>query len=619
MAWHSRFSVGGFDKYKKISIECKKLTAKYHEKIETKIIQSNDTKKFFSYVNKKLNQKSKFPPIRRPDNTFAHSDEEKCNIFNDFFTSVFTVDDGQNPLPNFKYACTNNVQLDISPTVISKVLHNLNKNSCAGPDGIPGFFWHKLSYCLSYPLHIIFSLSFTTASLPNDWLTANVTPIHKSGDSSLAANYRPISLTSIPCKVFETIIRDYIIDTMLNNNVITPHQHGFLRGHSTCSQLLDCLNMWTKGFEDHIPIHVLYIDFKKAFDSVSHVKLITKLHAYGLPPNVINWLFAFLSNRTQQVCINGVKSYCSQVSSGVPEGTVLGPTLFLLFINDLVNVISDCHIRLYADDVKLFKKIESLADVQLLQKALSNLVNWAKEWQLGISINKCACLCISRNKQVNLPVYNIDDIALPWVTNIKDLGVTISDDLSFSSHCSNIVKQARSRSILIVKSFLSPDVNVYAKAFKSYVRPILEYCSSVWSPFLIRDINLIESVQRSLTNAIFRKLHLPNLSYDGRLERMNLQKLSVRRSISDIVELFKICKGFSICNILSDRLVHNNSRRGHIFKLSVLRLYSKPCRSFIVNRSVNVWNSLPELFLNCNTISVFKLHITRFLTLTGQL
>ena len=226
---------------------------------------------------------------------------------------------------------------------------------------------------------------------------------------------------------------------------------------------------------------------------------------------------------------------------------------------------------------------------------------------------------ISRNKQVNLPVYNIDDIALPWVTNIKDLGVTISDDLSFSSHCSNIVKQARSRSILIVKSFLSRDVNVYAKAFKSYVRPILEYCSSVWSPFLIRDINLIESVQRSFTNAIFRKLHLPNLSYDGRLERMNLQKLSVRRSISDIVELFKICKGFSICNILSDRLAHNNSRRGHIFKLSVLRLYSKPCRSFIVNRSVNVWNSLPELFLNCNTISVFKLHITRFLTLTGQL
>ena len=110
------------------------------------------------------------------------------------------------------------------------------------------------------------------------------------------------------------------------------------------------------------------------------------------------------------------------------------------------------------------------------------------------------------------------------------------------------------------------------------------------------------------------------MSYDGRLERMNLQKLSVRRSISDIVELFKICKGFSICNILSDRLVHNNSRRGHIFKLSVLRLFSKPCRSFIVNRSVNVWNSLPELFfLNCNTISVFKLHITRFLTLTGQL
>ena len=188
-------------------------------------------------------------------------------------------------------------------------------------------------------------------------MTANVTPIFKNGDPPSVSNCRPISLTYIPCKMLETIVRNYIIDSLLEQNVITSRQHGFLRGYSTCSQLLECVNIWASAFKRNVPEHILFIDFKKAFDSVSHKKVISKLNAYGLPLNIVNWISAFLSNRSHQEYINGIKSVSSHVTSGVPEGSVLEPSLFLLYINDLVNVIDYSDVRLYADDVKLFREV----------------------------------------------------------------------------------------------------------------------------------------------------------------------------------------------------------------------------------------------------------------------
>ena len=148
----------------------------------------------------------------------------------------------------------------------------------------------------------------------------------------------------------------------------------------------------------------------------------------------MNWISAFLSNRSQQVCIDGTKSVSSHVTSGVPEGSVLGPSLFLLYINDLVNVIKNSDVRLYADDVKLFREVVDLHDVHLLQADLDNLFKWAQTWQFNISVNKCFSLCISRNKHDNLRVYSIDNIAVPWTAHMRDLGVTKSEDLSFSKH-----------------------------------------------------------------------------------------------------------------------------------------------------------------------------------------
>ena len=326
----------------------------------------------------------------------------------------------------------------------------MNKNSCAGPDGIPALFWNKLSFCLSYPLSMTFSASFSIAILPDDWLTANVTPIFKNEDPSSVSNYCPISLTCIPCKILETIVCNYIIDSLLEQNVITSRQHDFMRGHSTYSQLLECVNIWASTFERNVPVHVLYIDFKKAFDSASHKKVISNRNAYGLSLNIVNWISAFLSNRSQQEWINGKKCLFScykWCSGGISAWTFL----FLLYIKALVNVINNSDVRLYADDVKLFLEIVDLHDVHLLQADLDNLFKWAQTWQLNISVNKCFSLYISRNKHDNLPVNFINNIAVPWTAHMRDIGVTISEDLFFSKHCDNIAKQARSRCVLIFK------------------------------------------------------------------------------------------------------------------------------------------------------------------------
>ena len=168
MTWHDRFKPGGGEQYKKIFVTCRSLISRFHKRKENMLIKNENVKKFYNYVNNKLKDKCKIAPIKRTDESFIQSDEEKCNMLNTFFTSVFTTDYGLNPFPDFIFARQPDVNLDFSPANISKIIHNMNKNSCAGPDGIPALFWNKLSFCLSYPLSMIFSTSFSTAILPAD-------------------------------------------------------------------------------------------------------------------------------------------------------------------------------------------------------------------------------------------------------------------------------------------------------------------------------------------------------------------------------------------------------------------------------------------------------------------
>lgn len=262
--------------------------------------------------------------------------------------------------------------------------------------------------------------------------------------------------------------------------------------------MLECINDWSIALNIRNSVDVVYIDFQKAFDSVVHSKLIHKLSAYGIVGNLLTWITSFLINRSQSVRVGNCYSDFIPVLSGVPQGSVLGPLLFLLYINDIVDLFgNNLTVKLFADDVKMYINISDVKNVNILQDGLFALSRWASDWQLNISIKKCALLHLGRNNL--LYDYAIDGSVLPNVSEIRDLGVKVDSRLCFSAHYADIAAKAHQRAGLIVRCFKSRDPFLLFRAFTTYVRPILEYCSPVWSPVYKKDIIKLEAVQRRFT------------------------------------------------------------------------------------------------------------------------
>ncbi len=235
------------------------------------------------------------------------------------------------------------------------------------------------SAVLAKPLSIIFEKSFETGKLPEIWLKANIIPLFKKGNKLDPTNYRPISLTSIVCKIMEKIIRDEIMNYLVINNLIISQQHGFVNNKSCITNLLETLDLITKALADGFDIDVLFMDFAKAFDSVAHIRLLVKLEAHGIRNKLLEWCKGFLTNRLQRVVLGEHVSDWKNVLSGVPQGSVLGPLLFVAFINDLCVNLTNVG-KLFADDTKVISVIKDQSDNVKLQNDINELNNWTKEW-----------------------------------------------------------------------------------------------------------------------------------------------------------------------------------------------------------------------------------------------
>jgi hypothetical protein len=333
------------------------------------------------------------PPLRKENGELEILDIDKAEILNNFFTSVFTKDDNVNPpFPNRTLNASINT-INISPALVLAAIHTLRPSDSLDPTGLSSKLYHQLAPMLCTPLSLIMQTSLDMNELPNAWKVANVCAIHKKGVTCDPNNYRPISLTVIACRVMERIIANNLLNYLCTHKLISKEQHGFLARHSTESQLLETLNDWTDALDNHLHVDCVFIDFKKAFDSVCHNKLLIKLKGYGINGNLLNWLKSFLSNRKQRVRVNSYYSKWSDVSSGVPQGSVLGPILFLLYINDLVDVVNafgGCKIKLFADDVKVYWVRDAKYEVtNTLQKCIDAIQKWSILWQLPISHSKC--------------------------------------------------------------------------------------------------------------------------------------------------------------------------------------------------------------------------------------
>ena len=531
---------------------CRKLIFEYNKSAELYVIGKDNLGSFYRFVNKRLSCKSGIGPLRTSNNCVVTDDCEKAKMFSEYFSSVFTFDNGI--VPSFNPRVPNTVSFTdviFSPVLINRAISKFKNGSSSGPDGIPSSFLKKFKNVLSGPLCVLFQYLFELNELPAVWKRANITPIFKKGLSSDVLNYRPISLTSSFCKLFERIVHQQLLQYLHQHKLITRHQHGFLARHSTCTQLLECINDWSLALRNHHATDVVYFDFAKAFDTVSHVKLLQKLKCYGIDGSVYNVLENFLSGRCQQVVLPNGTSDSKLVTSGIPQGSILGPLLFLLYINDIADYFTNnVCIKLFADDIKIYFEIVNESDPAIFQNSINYIHDWAETWQLQLALNKCHHLRISLNKLDSNTIYHLNNSPLNTVDVCRDLGVQVDPRLTFNQHIDYIVSRAHLRANQILRCFASKHPQTLFKAFATYVRPLLEYASPVWSPITIGNINKIESVQRRFTKRLNGLGFVP---YDERLFLLNTDRLEIRRLRSDLITCYKIIKG-SIDMVTNDFL-----------------------------------------------------------------
>jgi ribonuclease P/MRP protein subunit RPP40 len=418
-------------------------------------------------------------------------------------------------------------------------------------------------------LLIIYRTFIDLKELPVEWKHSVVTPKFKKGNPSLPSNYRPIALTCTACKILESIISAELNDFLLQHNLISRHQHGFLKRHSTSTNLLESLKDWTLSLSKTKSVIIASIDFQRAFDSISHIKLIHKLKGYGISGNLLFWLQSFLNNHSQCVRAGSALSSSCSVSSGVPQGSVVGVLLFIIYLNDITDH-SDHAIttQLFADDLKIYTEISFHSSSTAFQYHLHLIYSWSVTWQLTIAYSKCNTMQLGAHfGPGDLPELRIADHHLNNVTSLIDLGEKFDNQLKFSDHIHDIINRAYQRSNLIFRCFLSKDPYSLLRVYKTYNRPILEYNSVVWSPSQICLINALEAVQRAFTK---RLPSFQNLSYHERITNLQLQTLEHSRLVTDLYTCHCIINGHSALQF-NDFFTnsHRSNLHGHSKKLEM--------------------------------------------------
>ena len=480
-------------------------TKRAQAKVEVKRAQTNfernlamniktNPKAFWKYVRSKRTVKDSIDLLQDQDGTKQSDSKEKATILNQYFSSVFTEEDLQDvPIlaePVNLHSSLNDIDLD-RDTII-KLLKSVNTAKSQGSDNIHPKFIAETAESIVEPLLLIFRQSLDEGKLPSEWKTANVSALHKKGPKTDPSNYRPISLTSVVCKIFEKVIRNTIMDHMESNDLFSQHQHGFRKGRSCITQLIEVLDKWTEELDTRHSLDTIYLDFRKAFDTVPHLRLLNKLQAYGIRGKIYNWIKDFLTDRKQRVVLNGISSDWTTVTSGIPQGSVLGPVLFLIFINDLPEVVEN-YIKLFADDTKLYARVGTDYQRNSLQKDIDSVMNWSDRWQLRFNTSKCKHLHLGPETNSQ---YQMEGRTLERTPEEKDLGVTVDETLKFQSHISTSVKKANRKLGFIYRTFTCLDKDMFLNLYKSLVRPHLEYGSTVWSVLYKKDAISIENVQR---------------------------------------------------------------------------------------------------------------------------
>ena len=583
----------------------------YEEKLkhEKKIVENlkYNCKPLFKYLKSKTKTRKNVSSLKNKSGKLTETPAETAELLAQFFQSVHSLEE-LGPLPE---KCYNKSEVDnsmidlaISDEEVRLLLSKLNVGKSMGPDEIHPKILRFLSTNVGFinALTILFNKCIKDENIPNIWKTATVVPLHKKGSIHLPNNYRPVSLTCILCKIFEKFIRTHILNFMKNRIVCS--QHGFVKGKSTLSNLLESIDAINEYLNEGNSADILYLDFSKAFDTVSHYRLLIKMQNFGISSNIINIVKDFLSNRTMRVKVGCTYSESHNVPSGVPQGSVLGPLLFLIFINDLPDSIKS-FVELFADDVKL---LVGPSMQNIVQTDLESLTVWEETWKLKFNLEKCKVLYIgTENERYN---YSLSNKGLEEITEERDLGVVFNNSFNFNDHILAIVSKANQKIGWTTRNILSRDAYVISRVYKALIRPHIEYCTQAWAPVARHGhwqlIMKLESVQRKVTRLVN---DIKNLSYKERLESLGLTTLLERRMRGDLIETFKIISGVSQ---YGSTLFNISERTGNLVSRQKSKTKSARQLDFFSNRVIYFWNKLPTQVKDSTSVNNFKNNLDKF-------
>ena len=582
--------------------------AKVSEEHRIALACRNNPKEFFGYVNKHR-PRAPLGPVFSDGGDLVTEDYAIARELNDYFASVFTMEDVEDvPDPVLHGGRSESlVSIDCHGPEVEAKLKGLKPDKAPGSDGFLPKVLKAVRKGAAPHLCQIFNRSLATGEVPRDFRSADVCPIHKKGPLTDKGNYRPISLTSVPGKVLESIIKDRIVNFLETNNLIVTSQHGFRHGRSCVTNLLDFYNHVFRECDRSKAVDVVFLDFRKAFDKVPHKRLMRKVRALGIDGDVATWIESWLSNRRQRVIVNGVPSEWAAVTSGVPQGSVLGPLLFIIYINDLDHGVSS-WVSKFADDTKLGIDAANPESVGALRRDLATIGEWSNVWQMPFNLDKCHVLHIGSGNQSE--PYSLQGSPLSPVSRERDLGVVVTADLKSSAQCVAAEQKAHKMLGYIKRVFRYRNARTVLALYRALVRPLLEYAAPFWSPTKREDVARLERVQARATKLV---PSIRNKGYQRRLDDLGLFTLEQRRLRGQLIETFKILRGFT--GLAPDSLfqLSENPTRNHGWKVVPPRFRTSLYRDFPTVKVCNLWNSLPEAVVTATTVDAFKKRLDRIL------
>ena len=554
---------------------------KNYEKQLYKIYEEDDKDCFKQYLPDETHT---FAYIRNKDGVIVEGDKNIANAFSEYFVSVYSVDD-EAPTILDGDAIPGIAALVITESKVKSALYSIEK-PVTGPDGLGSLLFKNLADILAAPLSMIYQRSLDEGYVPCTWKESRVKPKYKSGDVVDVVNYRAISILCTLVKVMEQLLVDHILEHAKKHNLISIHQHGFLSDKSVDTNLIEFHSFLNSELDKRKCVDIVFLDLRKAFDTVSHNVLLFRLKQCGINGKIFNWIREYLSNREQFVQINTARSPPVFVSSGVPQGSKLANLLFLLFVNNIPDCVRS-QIQMYGDDIKLYSVTDTINNN--IQTDLDALSEWTSEMKMNFNLSKCKVMHMGANnpqKKYYMKYNDGTEYQIKSVQVHRDLGLFIDNNLTFSEHVDTLTRRAMRIITCMQSRFSFMSTKTFCKYYEMYVRSKLEKFTSIWSSIAKSDKDKIENCQRMATLSVNG---MSEMSYSERLKKLKLPTLEHRRLHLDLLQIYRCfsTKQFD-CFPSTRRIIVNNEL------------------SFLPKRIAYKWNELSDETLMSNNFTIFS-------------